>query len=86
MTLANVSEAFVQCEHPFYKEVEIFNGEANCVLYSTVTAYRTAIRLPIVNFDAVMHQISLQLIRLRSHELWNQQQLIELENLDDAKL
>ncbi|RXT09100.1 hypothetical protein [Ammoniphilus sp. CFH 90114] len=77
MTLVNVTEAFLQCEHPFYKEVEIDNSEVNCVVYSSVTSYQTTIQLPVVNFEAAMHNLSLQLIRLRSHELWNQQQNIE---------
>lgn len=77
MTLVNVSEAFLQCEHPFYREVEIQETEVNCVLYSSVTAFNSTIHLPMLNFDKVLHKISLELIRLRSHELQHQQHSIE---------
>ncbi len=72
MTLANVSEVFLQCEHPFYKEVEVQSLEVSCVLYSSATSYLTTIQLPTLNWDQMLHQISIELIRLRSYE-WMQQ-------------
>lgn len=71
MTMVNLKEAFEQCEYAFYKEVSVKDEALTCTIYSISTSYKSDISVPMVNFDATVHGLSLEIIKLRSHE-WMQ--------------
>lgn len=73
MTLGNINEAFQQCEYPFFKNVELKNQEAECVVYSVNTSFQRTLSVSVLNYDALLHAISIEVIRLRSKELQVQQ-------------
>lgn len=76
MTIVDVKEAFQQCEFPFYKNLEMTEDQATCTVYSIYSEYKQEVILPLMNFDALLHQISIEIIKLRSAELFSQQQQI----------
>ncbi|WP_134701926.1 hypothetical protein [Ammoniphilus sp. YIM 78166] len=76
LTMVNGKEAFMQCEYPYYKELEVHDSQMGCILYSAHSASQTEVRLPLINFESTVHQLSIALIRLQSQELWAQQQEI----------
>lgn len=74
MTLGNINEAFQQCEYPFFKDVMLKNEEAQCVVYSVNTSFHSTLSLSLLNYESLLHTISLEVIRLRSKELLAQQE------------
>lgn len=74
MTIGNINEAFQQCEYPFFKDVLLKNQEAQCVVYSVHTSFQSTLSLSLLNYESLLHTISLEMIRLRSKELLAQQE------------
>lgn len=68
MTMVNLKEAFEVCEYAFYKEVSVKDEAFQCSLYSVTSAYINDISIPLINFDTTVHRLSLEIIKLRSHE------------------
>lgn len=76
MTIKEVKEAFHQCEYPFYKNLTVKEHEATCTLYSINSDFKIPLKLTLLNFDSLIHQISLHIIQMRSQEIKEQQQKI----------
>jgi hypothetical protein len=68
MTMIDVKDAFSQCEYPFYKNLVLNNGSADCTIYSIHSDYKQEISIPLNNYDEVIHTISLAIIKMRSYE------------------
>ncbi|HJV44094.1 MAG TPA: hypothetical protein VJ824_00035 [Bacillota bacterium] len=68
MAIVDLREVFAHCEYPYYKDVVIEDKRYHCTLYSVSIPYKTTITLPLLNFDAIAHLISIEIIKLRSQE------------------
>ncbi|WP_102347548.1 hypothetical protein [Bacillus sp. Marseille-P3661] len=68
MDINTVKQAFIECEYPFYKGLEINGNTATCTLYSIKSHYHKTITLDISNYESIIHQLSIELIKLRSQE------------------
>ncbi|MED1952932.1 hypothetical protein [Brevibacillus centrosporus] len=69
MTISDVKEAFLACDYPFYKQITIECNEAVCILYSLHSSCQKPITLQLSSRDALMHQIAVEIIKLRCLEL-----------------
>lgn len=69
LDLDNVKEAFLACEFPYYKNIEINENTATCTLYSVKSDHRSTIILDLSSFEKLIHQISIELIKFRSLEM-----------------
>jgi hypothetical protein len=76
MTKTEIKEAFHQCEYPFYKNLTVKENEATCILYSIHSDFKIPLTLSLLDFDSLVHQISLHVIQMRSQEIKEQQQQI----------
>jgi len=77
LNLDDIKKAFQKCEFPFYKNVIIKGNNAECTLYSIKSNYRTTVTLELSSFEKLIHQISIELIKLRSQELLDNQSVID---------
>lgn len=73
LNLNDVKKAFLDCEFPFYKGLEVDENKAVCTLYSIKSDYHSAIMLDLSSFEKLIHQISIELIKFRSHEMLENQ-------------
>lgn len=69
MSVAEVRELFFNCDYPFYKHLTVTNGQAICTLYSVSDQYEKEITLNLADKTIALHQISLEIIKLRCHEM-----------------
>jgi hypothetical protein len=78
MNIAEIKEAFQQCEYPFYKNVTIEKEQASCTLYSIYSDVKLPVKFNLSDFATLVHQISLQVIKIRSQEIKEQRrELVE---------
>lgn len=77
LNLDDLKKAFSVCEFPFYKNIQINGNKAECTLYSIKSNYHTTIYLDLSDFDKLIHQISIELIKLRSQEIVENQTVIK---------
>lgn len=77
MNEKNIKKAFDTCEFPFYKDLKIKENKAEWTLYSIKSNYRTMVTLDLSSYEKLLHQISIELIKLRSHELLENQSVID---------
>lgn len=77
LNLEDIKNAFQTCEFPFYKDIKIAGDEAECTLYSIKADYHAKITLELSSFEKLVHQISIKLIKFKSHEVLENQTAIK---------
>lgn len=77
LNLDDIKNAFQICEFPFYKNIKIAGDEAECTLYSIKADYHENITLDLSSFEKLVHQISIGIIKFKSHELLENQTAIK---------
>lgn len=69
MTSAEVKELFFQCDYPYYKGLSVKESHAVATLYSPKSDYNKEIVIDITDPGKAIHQLAIELIKLRSREL-----------------
>ncbi|RSK28377.1 hypothetical protein EJF36_16730 [Bacillus sp. HMF5848] len=69
MTNDLISNIFFEWEHPFYKILELTDSTVELKVYSAYTDYSSIVTLHFTSEEDLRHQITLQLIKLRSVEM-----------------
>ncbi|EKN66826.1 hypothetical protein M670_00807 [Schinkia azotoformans MEV2011] len=69
LNLDDVKKAFLDCEFPFYKSLEVEENKAVCTLYSIKSDFYSTIMMELSSYEKLIHQISIELIKFRSNEM-----------------
>ncbi|MCA1030799.1 hypothetical protein LCL95_07195 [Bacillus timonensis] len=71
MSKALIKQAFIDCDHPFFKIIDYdeTTSMTEVKVYSLRADYRNIIKFSWESFDELLHQVSLELIKVKMEEM-----------------